>query len=179
MTTDGDKTVSSNPTPTSSSRKVSIITDQGHDNPLFESRSRKVSANSEHADIGPVRKKSILHNAQNNKEVVSGLEVEGKNIVCGRTKVPLLNIPAIGNLIYTLSNDSSSWNAGNLKPRNGRAIWNISPFFIFVDSYAKFDAQTTVRTFKCPEVFVLIPRPNVSNQIGYCSGCLSNSYRRE
>ncbi|XP_050506843.1 sodium/hydrogen exchanger 9B2 isoform X2 [Diabrotica virgifera virgifera] len=34
--------------------------DRGHDNPVFESPSRKVSSVSE-AEIGPVRKKSILH----------------------------------------------------------------------------------------------------------------------
>lgn len=32
-----------------------------HDNPVFESPSRKISTSSEHAEIGPVRKKSILH----------------------------------------------------------------------------------------------------------------------
>lgn len=48
-------------------RKASNFSDYGHDNPTFESpaRSRKVSTNSEHAEIGPVRKKSILHLAQN------------------------------------------------------------------------------------------------------------------
>lgn len=48
------------------SRKISIIDGfHGHDNLAFESpnRSRKVSANSDHAEFGPVRKKSILHNA--------------------------------------------------------------------------------------------------------------------
>lgn len=46
-------------------RKISSISDHGHDNPAFDSpRSRKVSATSDHAGIGPVRKKSILHNAQ-------------------------------------------------------------------------------------------------------------------
>lgn len=45
-------------------RRVSIVEGHGHDNPAFDSpRSRKVSAASEHAEIGPVRKKSILHNA--------------------------------------------------------------------------------------------------------------------
>ncbi|KAF5286799.1 hypothetical protein FQR65_LT02217 [Abscondita terminalis] len=45
-------------------RKVS--SDCGHDNPAYESpRSRKVSTTSDHAEIGPVRKKSILHNSQN------------------------------------------------------------------------------------------------------------------
>ncbi|XP_018326683.1 sodium/hydrogen exchanger 9B2 isoform X2 [Agrilus planipennis] len=38
-------------------------TSQGHDNPVFDTpRSRKVSATSDHSDMGPVRKKSILHN---------------------------------------------------------------------------------------------------------------------
>ncbi|CAG9859258.1 unnamed protein product [Phyllotreta striolata] len=38
------------------------VTHHAHDNPVFESPSRKISATSDHADIGPVRKKSILHN---------------------------------------------------------------------------------------------------------------------
>ncbi|XP_015835932.1 sodium/hydrogen exchanger 9B2 isoform X2 [Tribolium castaneum] len=71
MSVDQDPIVSSEPSPTSHlevpphNRKVSIIEGlHGHDNLAFESpRSRKVSANSEHAEIGPVRKKSILHNA--------------------------------------------------------------------------------------------------------------------
>lgn len=75
MTVDAeDPPVTQQPTTQPNSRKVSIIThndqmnngrhDGGHDNMAFESpRSRKVSSNSEHAEIGPVRKKSILHNA--------------------------------------------------------------------------------------------------------------------
>ncbi|XP_044268567.1 sodium/hydrogen exchanger 9B2 isoform X2 [Tribolium madens] len=71
MSVDQDPIVSSEPSPTShlevplQSRRVSIIESlHGHDNLGFESpRSRKVSGNSEHAEIGPVRKKSILHNA--------------------------------------------------------------------------------------------------------------------
>uniref|UniRef100_A0AAR5QJN9 Cation/H+ exchanger transmembrane domain-containing protein n=3 Tax=Dendroctonus ponderosae TaxID=77166 RepID=A0AAR5QJN9_DENPD len=71
--------VSSNPSPTSNlepnhnnNRKVSIldhyIHDRGYENHAFESptRSRKVSTQSEHAEIGPVRKKSILHLHVNN-----------------------------------------------------------------------------------------------------------------
>lgn len=52
--------------PDHSSRKVSIVSGQnGYDNHAFETaRNRKISAASEHADMGPVRKKSILHNAQ-------------------------------------------------------------------------------------------------------------------
>ncbi|XP_063699645.1 sodium/hydrogen exchanger 9B2 [Culicoides brevitarsis] len=54
------------------SRKVSINSDKGLDNPAYEhhayhhssSPRRKVSSNnSEHSEIGPVRRKSILHNA--------------------------------------------------------------------------------------------------------------------
>lgn len=41
-------------------RKVSI----GYDNHGFDApRNRKISAISDHAEIGPVRKKSILHNS--------------------------------------------------------------------------------------------------------------------
>lgn len=60
-------TTTTQPSSVSPSRKVSINVNEsyhGHDNPAFESRSRKVSAASDHAEIGPVRKKSILHNAQ-------------------------------------------------------------------------------------------------------------------
>lgn len=61
------------PSSVSPSRKVSINvvhetpqSQHGYDNPAFEqSRSRKVSQTSEHAEIGPVRKKSILHNSHN------------------------------------------------------------------------------------------------------------------
>lgn len=63
--------VNQEPSPTSHlevphNRKVSINESlHGHDNLAFESpaRSRKVSANSEYAETGPVQKKSILHNA--------------------------------------------------------------------------------------------------------------------
>ncbi|XP_076270844.1 na[+]/H[+] hydrogen antiporter 1 [Rhynchophorus ferrugineus] len=50
-----------------SSRKVSIK-DRGYENHAFESpaRSRKVSTASEHVEVGPVRKKSILHHQQIN-----------------------------------------------------------------------------------------------------------------
>lgn len=73
MSVDQEPVISSNPSPVShpdsrhNGRKVSIVDgphlhDRGHDNPAFESpRSRKVSANSDHVEIGPVRKKSILH----------------------------------------------------------------------------------------------------------------------
>lgn len=65
MTATTPETVSAAPSLTPS-RKVSIITDlNAYDNPSFEQpRSRKVSSNSEHAEVGPVRKKSILHNSQ-------------------------------------------------------------------------------------------------------------------
>ncbi|KAG5868114.1 hypothetical protein JTB14_002906 [Gonioctena quinquepunctata] len=44
------------------SRKVSIVDGpHGHENPCFEPPSRKISSTSDHAEIGPVRKKSILH----------------------------------------------------------------------------------------------------------------------
>lgn len=50
----------------------------GHDNPAFESPSRKISACSDHADIGPVRKKSILHK-QNSELDFTG--IKGKRIL--------------------------------------------------------------------------------------------------
>lgn len=59
--------VSSDPSPHSCpeptrSRKVSNNSgNQGYDNIGYESPSRKISQVSEHTDIGPVRKKSILH----------------------------------------------------------------------------------------------------------------------
>ncbi|XP_050307245.1 sodium/hydrogen exchanger 9B2-like [Anthonomus grandis grandis] len=67
---------SRNPSPTSHpennhTRKVSIIEnhfhDKGRDNHAFDSpaKTRKISAQSELAEIGPVRKKSILHMAAN------------------------------------------------------------------------------------------------------------------
>jgi hypothetical protein len=72
MSVDQDPIVSTEPSPTSHlevphNRRVSIVEGlHGHDNLAFESpRSRKVSANSDHAEFGPVRKKSILHNSHN------------------------------------------------------------------------------------------------------------------
>ncbi|VEN37222.1 unnamed protein product [Callosobruchus maculatus] len=50
--------------PTSRSRRVSIADGHGgHDNLGFDPPSRKISVNSDHVDVGPVRKKSILHKA--------------------------------------------------------------------------------------------------------------------
>lgn len=65
MSTDPDHSVSTQPSGHDGHRRVSIADGpHGHDNPAFDSpRSRKVSAASEHAEMGPVRKKSILHNA--------------------------------------------------------------------------------------------------------------------
>lgn len=57
-----DPVVSAHPSPLNRSRKVSIVDGaHGHDNPAFESPSRKISSCSDHANIGPVRKKSMLH----------------------------------------------------------------------------------------------------------------------
>lgn len=71
---DSDKIVSSQPITnvpsrkiSTPSRKVSINTNVCETGP-FESRSRKVSAASEHAEMGPVRKKSILHNANHHQD---------------------------------------------------------------------------------------------------------------
>lgn len=62
MSTDPENPVSSQPSGHDIHRRVSIV--EGHDNPAFDSpRSRKVSAASEHAEMGPVRKKSILHHS--------------------------------------------------------------------------------------------------------------------
>lgn len=56
------------------SRKVSINSDKGLDNPAYEHHHhhpstprRKISSNnSEHSEVGPVRRKSILHNVEHN-----------------------------------------------------------------------------------------------------------------
>lgn len=71
MSTDPEHPVSSQPGGHDVHRRVSIADGpHGHDNPAFDSpRSRKVSAASDHAEMGPVRKKSILHHshgAENN-----------------------------------------------------------------------------------------------------------------
>lgn len=48
------------------SRRVSIANGQnGYDNHAYDTtRNRTISTSSEHAEIGPVRKKSILHHTQ-------------------------------------------------------------------------------------------------------------------
>ncbi|XP_017786127.1 PREDICTED: mitochondrial sodium/hydrogen exchanger 9B2 isoform X2 [Nicrophorus vespilloides] len=79
MSVDQEEVVSQQPATQPNSRKVSIVTHDGstlhgHDNLGFESpRSRKVSSASEHAEMGPVRKKSILHNAH-------AFESQGNNL---------------------------------------------------------------------------------------------------
>ncbi|KAJ8928452.1 hypothetical protein NQ314_018994 [Rhamnusium bicolor] len=89
MSGDQDFVVSPIPSPMSHlephqpSRKVSIADGLlGHDNLAFESpRSRKVSANSEHAEMGPVRKKSILHKSSDFENTsISGRSDSGKQI---------------------------------------------------------------------------------------------------
>lgn len=81
-TTDQENPVSTQPSPnghTEVYRRVSIVEGlHGHDNPAFDSpRSRKVSATSEHAETGPVRKKSILHNAHAAENIsLSGGELQ-------------------------------------------------------------------------------------------------------
>lgn len=75
MSTDPEHSVSTQPGGGHDGhRRVSIADGpHGHDNPAFESpRSRKVSAASEHAEIGPVRKKSILHHAHGAENTTSG-----------------------------------------------------------------------------------------------------------
>lgn len=77
--------ISTSPVATTPVRKVSIVEradspSGGYDNPAFESpRSRKVSSNSEHTEMGPVRKKSILHNANNNNTSFDTVNTIGCN----------------------------------------------------------------------------------------------------
>lgn len=62
---DHHEPVTSQPTSKSTSRKVSINSDKGLDNPAYEhtpSR-RKISQNSDHGEASRVRKKSILSNS--------------------------------------------------------------------------------------------------------------------
>lgn len=72
---DQDHPVSTQPSPNGHEihRRVSIAENHGlhgHDNPAFDSpRSRKVSAASDHAEMGPVRKKSILHHAHASENI--------------------------------------------------------------------------------------------------------------
>lgn len=61
---------------TNGSRRVSIVISQdkqGIDNPAFEQRNRRISHASDHADKGPARKKSALHNSQFNYGMISKL----------------------------------------------------------------------------------------------------------
>lgn len=54
---------------TNTSRKVSINSDKGLDNPAFEHNPRrKISANSDHSEVGAVRRKSILINSHNHQQ---------------------------------------------------------------------------------------------------------------
>lgn len=70
-------------------RRVSIITDPigenrlGHDNLAFEQNPRrKISSQSEHSEVGPVRRKSILHNSgHDNESVHSHHSYTGKKII--------------------------------------------------------------------------------------------------
>lgn len=56
--------ITSQPTSKSASRKVSINSDKGLDNPAYEhTAGRKISQNSLHGEGVPFRKRSILHNA--------------------------------------------------------------------------------------------------------------------
>ncbi|KAJ8958964.1 hypothetical protein NQ318_019735, partial [Aromia moschata] len=91
MSKDEDPVVSSDtPTPHQEhhhpSRKVSLVETpnglHGHDNPAFESpRSRKVSGTSDHTEMGPVRKKSILHKTSDiENHSISGRSDSGKQI---------------------------------------------------------------------------------------------------
>lgn len=84
-------TLTSNSSPTGGDppkqRKVSIITDPiaenrlGHDNLAYEQNPRrKISQASEHSEVGPVRRKSILHNSgHDNESVHSHQSYNGKN----------------------------------------------------------------------------------------------------
>lgn len=54
-------------------RKTSVKNLQGYDNPSYEStRSRKLSSTSSHSEVGPVRKKSILHNSTYVVDTING-----------------------------------------------------------------------------------------------------------
>ncbi|GLV42490.1 Na[+]/H[+] hydrogen antiporter 1 [Carabus blaptoides fortunei] len=61
-----DGAITNQPAPGEPYRRISILTEHsiegGHDNPAFESPRRRISLNSDHTEMGPVRKKSILHN---------------------------------------------------------------------------------------------------------------------
>ncbi|KAK5646398.1 hypothetical protein RI129_004862 [Pyrocoelia pectoralis] len=97
-------------------RKPSNLSDYGHDNPTFESpaRSRKVSsANSEHAEIGPVRKKSILHLAHNSGiEAVNQALPEVSKQVNGDSRCQKHSISesiSAPKPKYTNSDEDNSW----------------------------------------------------------------------
>lgn len=67
------------PSDKTNTRKVSIVNGHnGYDHHAFETaRNRKISA-AEHAEVGPVRKKSILHNSH----LTENQHVIGKQSAC-------------------------------------------------------------------------------------------------
>lgn len=90
------------------SRKVSINSDKGLDNPAYEHHyhhastpRRKISTNtSDHSEIGPVRRKSILHNA------VHDGHVDKYN----GTRPPQINVESPnGNINNNNESSSKSW----------------------------------------------------------------------
>lgn len=64
------------------SRKSSSVTSHGHENLGFEHAPlrRKISTVSDHAKVGPVRKKSALHNMHNAENGLSGFS--GMYLTC-------------------------------------------------------------------------------------------------
>lgn len=90
------------------SRKVSINSDKGLDNPAYEHHShhatprRKISSNnSEHSEVGPVRRKSILHNAAHDYHTTDKLN---------GTKPPQINVEAPNGGVTTSSNINTNEN---------------------------------------------------------------------
>lgn len=56
------------------SRKFGVMEGfHGHDNPIFDTaKSRKISTASTHIEIGPVRKKSVMHKDLENTSAANG-----------------------------------------------------------------------------------------------------------
>lgn len=88
------------------SRKVSINSDKGLENPAYEPHyhhastpRRKVSSNnSEHSEVGPVRRKSILHNAGHDYHTD---KLNG-------TKPPQINVEAPNGITNSNSDNNNS-----------------------------------------------------------------------
>lgn len=72
MSTNVDNTIPVTEYP--NSRTFGVMEDlHGHDNPIFDTeKSRKISTVSAHIEIGPVRKKSVLHKDLENTSIANG-----------------------------------------------------------------------------------------------------------